>query len=171
VNVGHRNFRRGHEVEIPVLQFEQIFLELRKLPGTEQAGAVHDERRQHLGVSVPPGMDIQHERDKSALQRGAHFPVEGEPGSGDLCRTFEIEDPQRFAYLPVGFRLESQLRFAPPCFRHRIVLLVRADGNRFVRHVRNQQEKIPEMLLDDREFLVQRFDPPGDLLHFLDQKG
>ena len=53
---------------------EQVLRELGQLPGSEQAGGVHQERRQHLGVAVLARMHVEHEVDQRALEARAQRP-------------------------------------------------------------------------------------------------
>ena len=66
--IGHRDFGRGREPEIGVLNLEQIVLELGQLAGAKQAGGIDQERRQHFGVAVLARVNVQQEVDQRPLQ-------------------------------------------------------------------------------------------------------
>jgi len=68
VDVGDRHLRRRDQIEIPVVDLEQVFGEFRQLPGRRQRGGVGHEGRKDLGISMPLGVEVEHEVDQRPLE-------------------------------------------------------------------------------------------------------
>ena len=67
--IGDRHFRRRNEMEVALaLDGEQVLLELRQLPGSEQRGGLHEIRHVHFGVAMLARMQVEHELAKRAVQ-------------------------------------------------------------------------------------------------------
>src|SRR5688572_19970199 len=68
IPIGHRHLSRRNEVKrLLATEFEQILFELRKLSGASQRIRIHDERREHLGITLLL-MDVQHQGDERAIE-------------------------------------------------------------------------------------------------------
>ncbi len=81
-------------------------------------------------------MHVEHEVDERTLQARTRALEDGEARARDLRRAFEVEDAEPRAEVYVILRLEVEPgRLAPPP-RFLIRRLVRADGHRGVRDVR-----------------------------------
>ncbi len=132
MQVGHRHLGGRDQEVIVALELEQVLLELRQLPGADQRRAVDHEGRQHLGVAMVRGVQVEHEGDQSPLEPRRGSPVDGETRPGDLGGALEIEDAQRRSEVPVGLGLEGKpprladlpldpVRGLVPSARHRLV--------------------------------------------------
>ena len=65
VKIRQRHFGRGYQIQIPFTRdLEKILFELRKLPGSSERCAVHQERGLNLPISVLPRVQIEHEIDE-----------------------------------------------------------------------------------------------------------
>ena len=94
-------------------ELEQIGLELGSWPVPTSAVAVDDERRQHLGVAVLAGVQVEHEGDQRALESRAGAEGDGEARAGELGAALEVEDAQRRPEVPVRLGLEVEPRGSP----------------------------------------------------------
>ena len=144
VDVGHRHLRGGHQKIIPILQLEEVFLELGKLAGALHGGPVGHERRQNLQIPVFAGVEVQHKVDQGPLQQGACPFKQGEAGPGDLGGPLKVQDAQGLADVPVGFGFKVKLRGLAPGMVHRVIVRGRAQGDGRVGQVGDIQEEVPD---------------------------
>src|ERR1700749_4139698 len=86
------------------------------------------------------GMQVEHEVDQRALQPCSRSPVHRKACAGKLRGTLQIENPQRFANLPVRLWLEGKLRRRSPALDLDIVLLRLAHRNRIVWKIRKARK-------------------------------
>ena len=117
VQVRQRHLAGRDEIQVPlVADLEQVFLELRELPGADQRLRVGEERRLHLDVAVLAGVQLQHEVDERARQSGAGAHQDREPRTGQLGAAFEVDDAEGGSQIPVrlGLELEDGWVGVPP---------------------------------------------------------
>ena len=104
---------------------EQILGKLGQLAGAEERLGVDHEGRQHLGVAVLLGVQVEHEADQRPLQPRSRAHVDGEARPAQLGGAFEVENAERLADLPVRLGLEVECcGFSPQVFT---VLLSASD--------------------------------------------
>ena len=116
-------------------------------------------------------MKVEHEVDDGSFESCAHALVDGESCSGDLARSFEVEDIEIFAYIPVRLGLKAEFtRFAPLAELH-IGCVVSAFLDLCVRNVRHSEQDVSEFFLDLSDFAVKLLDACGKLLHLLEELG
>ena len=109
---GERHFGGGGEPEVVVGAAEAFFGEFGQLAGSGEAGAVHQDRRHHLGVALG-AVQIEHEADQGALQPGA-IPHQGdETALGNAHRALGFKQTEAISQLPVLFEVFALARFAP----------------------------------------------------------
>src|SRR3954468_9739378 len=100
-------------------------------------------------------MRVEHERDEGALELRGRTEVEGEPRTGDLRRSFPVQNAQGLTDVPMGFGREGELRLrSPPIAHELVVLLARAVRHGSVRDVGDGQEQGRYLLLDAADFLL-----------------
>ncbi len=68
VDVGNRHFGGRDQIEIPVLDLEQVFLEFRQLAGRRHRCRIDQHRRHDFGIAVLGGLQIEHEVDQGPFQ-------------------------------------------------------------------------------------------------------
>ncbi len=147
MDIGYRNLCRRNQIVCPVLNPEELFLELGKLAGRGHARLVHHERRQHFQITVLRGVKVEHEVNQGALESCAHAFVKSETSAGDLGGPVKIDNVQVFGQVPVRLGLERELRRLtalrrpPPDLL--VVVLVLAVGHRGMRQVRNSEQDVP----------------------------
>ena len=164
VDQGHLPGR--DEVARVRLDVEEVLLELRELAAADQAVPLHQERRQHLGVAVLPGVKVEHEGGERPLQARAQPHVGHEARAGQLGAALEVENPELGADVPVvpGFEVEAG-RFADDPLDP-VGRLVGAHRNRLVGDVRHLEfglRQLPFGLLDGLLELVDADLEPGHL--------
>ncbi len=169
--IGDRNFGRGREPEIGVLDLEQIVLELGKLPGAEQAGRVDQERRQHFGIAVLARVNVQHEVDQRAFQPGADAPIDGKPRAGDFGGALQIQNLQLGPEIPMRLGLKIELARLAPAADFDVVVRALAHRHGFVRNIRNAGHQIAESFIDGLGFFIQGSNAIADLADLLLDRG
>ena len=88
--------------------------------------------RRHLGVPVLIDMQVQHPGDECPAQARSGPAQHGEHGAGQLGCSWEVQDTEVFAKLPVWSRREvERLRCTPRADNH-VVVIVGAYGHRLV---------------------------------------
>ncbi len=158
MQVGHRHLGGRDQVVVGALQPEEVRLELRQLAGAEERRRVDDVRRQHLGVAVLAGVEVEHERDERPLERGAGAEQRGEARSCDLGAALEVEDAELGPEVPVRLGREVEAaRHADHPFDP-VGALVGAARHRVVRQVRQPQLDHSELGVDRRDAGVERLD-------------
>ena len=167
VDIGHGDLGRGNQPEIVSLALEQVLFEFGQLPRAEEAGRIHQEGRQHLGIAVLAGVHVEHEVDERALELRAHAPIEGKARAGDLGRALEIQDAQLRAQVPVRLGLEieaGRLAHAP-----HLDVRVRVPAHRhgFVRHVGDAGQNLAELLVERGHLPLERGDLNLQCAHLL----
>ena len=171
INVGHGDLGRRNQPKIVALALEKILLELGQLSGAVKAGRVHQERRQHFGITVFAGVRVEHEIDQRALQLRAHAPVERETGAGNLGGALEIEDAQFGAEVPVRFGLEIELRRIAHAAHFQIVVGILAHRHGIVRHVGNSGQQFLEFGIRGLRLFLERGDFDLHRAHLFLQGG
>ena len=170
VDVGHRHFGRGDEPQVPALDPEQVLLELGQLAGAGHGRGVDQEGRQHLGVAVPLGVQIEKEVDQGPRQARAEPLEQGEAGPGDPGGGLEVEDAESFADLPVGQGREGKFRDCPPAPDLHVVPLVPSLGHIVVTEVGDGQDDLLQLAFDLCKRRVQLLDPFGNGAHLDDER-
>ncbi len=132
MEVGQRDLGGRDEVQVALLHFEQIGLELGELAGSEESIGAHEKRRQHLDIAVLFGMEIEHELDERPLEPCAGTHQNGETRPRDLRRPVEVQNSQSRSDVPVGFRLEGEVSRLSPATDLLVRGLVRSHGDALV---------------------------------------
>ncbi len=143
-------------------------LELGQVPGPGQRLGVGHERRQDLGETPLARVEVEHEADEGPLQPGARAHGDGEARARNLGRPLEIQDAQALADVPVGLGVEIEIWRRPPATDFPVVFGAAADGNGFVRDVRDIEQGLPDLFFDGLETLVEAGDLVADLPHLQD---
>jgi len=170
VNVGDRNFGRRNQVVLHAFDLEQVFLELRKLARAGHAVGVDHEGRQHFGVAVLPGVQIQHEIGDSPFQLRGGAPVKREARSGDFGAAGEIQDVQIFAELEMLLGLKVQHWLFAPGADDRIVFRTAAQRHGFVLNIRHDHDEGAEFFFGQAQAFVIFLDLGGNLAHPGDER-
>ena len=163
MQVRHGDFRGRNQVVVGPGELEEVRLELRKLPGTEQALGVHDDRRQDLRIAPLARVEVHHERDQGPLEKGAGAFQNGEPRPCELRGALEVEDAELLAELPVRLRCEGERRGLADDPFDPVGRLVPADRHRGMRQVRDLGRERAHRALGLLEPLDERGDLPGPL--------
>ena len=100
-------------------------------------------------------MQVEHEADQRPLQPrpGAH--VHRKPRPAQLGRAFQVEDPQRFAQLPVRLGLKVERTLLAPGLHRDVVGFGGADGHFIAGQVGNARQRKPHLLVESGRGLVQ----------------
>ena len=96
-DVGDGNFGGGNQVKLSPVGFgyrEQVFLELRQLPGAAHAVRVDHIGHVHFGVAVLAAVHVEHELRNCAMQARQRSLHQREARAADLCRGIEIQHAQ-----------------------------------------------------------------------------
>ena len=93
MQIRHRHLGGGREKQIVLGAVVLLIGEFRQLRGADQRLAMHQERRQDLGVAVLARVQVEQEIDQRALQPRARPAVNDERAAGDLRGAFEIQNP------------------------------------------------------------------------------
>ena len=163
VNQGHLAGR--DQVTRIGLDLEHFLLELGQLAAAEQALALDQVGRRNLGVAMLLGVQVEHEGAERPLQSCPPTEVGGEPGTGKLGAALEVEDPELRADVPVGLRLEVELRQIADHPLDAVRRLVAADRDRLVSDVRYLQLRVDELLLGLRHDIFKALDAGLELRH------
>ena len=163
--VRYRNLGRRRQPEIGILAMEQVFGELRQLPGSLKARRIDQKRRQHFGVTMLARVDIQHEVDQRPLQLGPQPDVHGEPCARYLGRPLHIQNVQCRPQVPVRLRREVKLRRRSPAADFHVILAASAHRNRLVRNIRDAQQNLIERRVHRLQLFIQRGDGVANLAH------
>src|SRR5215831_6316454 len=108
---------------------KEIFGELGKLAGSEEAPGVDHEGRQHLSVAVLLSVYVEHEADEGALETGSGADVDSKPCAAELGRALEVENAKFFAEFPMGLGGEVELPLLAPGLDGDVVSFGFATGN------------------------------------------
>ena len=152
--VGYRNFSGRNEVHIAIFQFEHIFCEFRQLTSTLHAGTVYDKRREHFGVAVFFGVQIQEEADYSAFQASAQATVEYITSARNFYATFKVDDVETFANIPVSFRFKFKFSGFAPSAYYGVSAVICTNGNVISRNVGDGQKNFFQTNFDCFQFFV-----------------
>ena len=114
MEIGDRHFGGRDEEQIVPRHRVEVFLELGKLAGAGERGAVHQERRRHLQVAVLAGVQIEHEVRERAHQPRARSDEDRKAGAADLGAPGQIKQAEGFADLPVRPGRKWQCRAVAP---------------------------------------------------------
>ncbi len=141
---------------------EQVGFELRQLPGAVHGVGIDQERRQHLGVAMLAGVQVEHEVHQRALQPRAQVPIDGEARAGQLGGALQVEDAQLLAQLPVRLGREVELRRRAPAAHFDVVRFGLADRNAVVGKIGDAGQDVAQScvrllgnLLGFRDLLAQ----------------
>ena len=144
VKVGDRNFggRNQPQIFFAVGHAEEVGSKFRQLSGAIHGLGIHQVRRQHLGVAVLAGVQIEHEIGQRPLQPRSQVPVHREARAGKLGGAFEIEHAQRFTQFPVRFGREIELRRRAPAPDFNIIFGRLSHGHAFVGQIGDAGENV-----------------------------
>ncbi len=184
IEIRHRNLGGRNEPVVRVLVLapcralqirfrgaEQIFCELRQLARPEQAAAVHDERRKHLGIPVLPDVHVEHEIGQRPLQPGARAHVDREPRPAQLGRALQVQDSQVRPQLPVRLRLKIELPPLAPSLDDDVVLFRPPHRNLVPCKVRDARQRKPHRLIEPRGLGIQLVQRIFELARLVHQSG
>ena len=113
-------------------------------------------------------MCVEHEVRERATHLRSRAGEDHESGTGNFRGALEIENAERFADFPMRLRNEVEARFVAPCLFDAIRRLVFADRDRLVRHVREIELDVLQLLFDLSESRVEFFDLVADAFHRVD---
>ena len=165
--VTSRDFGGGNQPEIRVLALEEVLGKLGKLASAIEAGGIHQEGRQHLGVAVFARVHVQEKVDQCPFQFGAQPPVKRKARARDFAGAGEIQNPQLGSQIPMRFGLEIELRrFAGAAHLH-VVGFRFADRDGLVGNIRNAGQQLLELLVYGVHLVVERRDSLSDSANFL----
>ena len=100
VQGGHRHLGGGGEPEVVLGAAEAFLGELGQLARAQQAGAVDQDRRHHLGVALR-GVQIEHEADQGTLEARPLAQQGDEAALGNPHRALGFKQTQPLADLPM----------------------------------------------------------------------
>ena len=167
VVVRDRHLGRRNQPEVVDLAVVEVFSKLRELASAGHRVAVHDERRQHLGISLLLAVEVEHVLDERALEFRALAENHGEARARELHAAREVEDAELFADLDVRRDLEVGVL---PLADHPDDLVRRAvgaGGDLWGGDVRDHQKRLAEIVVDLRELLVDLGYAVADLAHLV----
>ena len=169
--VRHGNLSRRDQPEVVNLAVIEVFRELRKLTRARHGLAVHDERRQHLGVALLLAVEIKHVLDERTLELRALAKDDREARARQLHATREIENAELLADRHVIENLE--IRILPRADLADFDVSGRIHASRDLRSgkVRNHEERLAKIVIDLRELLVNLGNAITDLAHLLLGRG
>ena len=147
VIVRHRHLGGGDQPEIVHLAMVHVVLHLRQLAGADHRGGVHHEGREHLGVALALGVQVEHILDERALEPRALAQEDGEARARELDAAREVEDAEPFAQGDVVQRLEVEGRHLAHVAHVAVGGAVGAGGDVLVGHVGDAQHGLAEGLL------------------------
>ncbi len=162
MEVRHRDFRRRDQIEIVSLQMVGIVAELGKLSGPLHRFRLHDVWRGDLCVSVLADVEVEHEGDERAGERGALTDERLEARPGDLGPSLEVDDSQILADLPVRPRRKREGPCVAPSPHLDVLGGVGANGDARVRDVGDLQQQGLQLAVDPANFGLQHGDPLGE---------
>ena len=169
-DIGHRYLGGGDQPQVPALELEQVFLEFGQLAGAGHSFGVDHERRQHLGVAVALGVEVDKEADQSPGEAGAEALEQGKAGPGQAGGGFEIKDALLFADFPVGQRRKGEFGNIAPAFDLHVVRFIPSLGDRIVREVGDRHDHILQCFLNGRQLAVDLLDPLRHRFHLGDHR-
>ena len=165
------NSPRADGLGVGVGAAEEVFGELGKLAGAEEALAVDHEGRQDFGVAVLGGVQVEHEADEGALEAGACAHVDGEARAGELGGALEVENAEGFAELPVGLGGEVEGGIFAPGFDGDVVGFGCAGGDFVAGEVGNAGERQAHLLVESGGGLVELVEAIFEGAGFFHQSG
>jgi hypothetical protein len=112
VQVGDRDFGRGNQEDLFAADRVKIFLELGELAGARHRGAIDENRRPDFLIAAL-SMEVDEEAHQRANEPGPVAAEDGEPGTADLRRASEIDEPVLLGDLPVRTNAFRRSRSAP----------------------------------------------------------
>src|SRR5207247_7859804 len=136
---------------------EQIRLELRQVPRTDERRRVDKKWRLDLAVAVIARVEIEHEVDQRALEPCAGAAQHRETRAGHARRPLEVDDAKRRAQIPVRLRLEIKRPRLAMLSDLGVVPRGLADRDRGVRKVRQHQQRLLQLMLDRIELYFELF--------------
>ena len=154
--VRRRHLCRRHEVVVEPVELEHILRKLRQLPCPDHACLVHDVGRKHLRVAVLLRVEIHHEVDARAFKACAEPLVKREARPRDLRRTLRIEHTELLADVPMRLRFEIKCTRRAPTAHLGILCIVLSDWDVRLRHIRNLEQQLTQLLLDRAQLLIER---------------
>ena len=99
-------------------------------------------------------MGVEHQLHQRPGQARPGIPEDGEPRPGEPGPPLEVEDPQRLSQVPMGLRLEVELRLRSEGADHHVVLFALPIGHALVGWIRHAEEEVLELSLHLGERLV-----------------
>ena len=171
VEVRERHFGGRDEPEVVVRAAVEVLGELRKLARAGHRLRVDERRRLYLGEAVLRRVEVEHEVHKPALEPRARALEDGEAALGELDAAFEVHDAERLAELPVRLRLKIELARLAPAAHLYVVVLVLALRHARMRHVRQLERELVELVLYLGGFVVERLDFLAERADFVLERG
>ena len=163
--VGHRHFGGGDEIQLVRIRaghVEQVFLELRQLPGATHRLGVHQVRHIDFGVAVFRRVHVEHELGERPVQLRQRPLHHGKAAAGDLHCGSEVELAEALADIDMVAHREIEGLRRAPAAHFDVGGFILTHRHRFVRQVRHAHQEIVELGL---QFGQARF----QLLQFVAQ--
>jgi len=160
VQVGHRHFGRGDEIEVVTADLvlrlpvrvlgdaEGVLGELRQLAGAAHGVVLDDHRRPDLGVAVLVDVGVEHELHQAALEARAHALEHDEARAADLDSAVEVEDVEADAEVHVILGRELEVRNLPDHAPDHVGVLVEPLGHVVRGQVGQVEHQVLELRLD-----------------------
>ena len=156
-----RHLRCGGEPEVVLRAAKALLGEFGQLAGARQAGAVDQNRGQHLPIPLA-GVQIQHEIDQSPLQAGP-LPHQGDEAAlGNPHRAFGVEQLKTLGDLPVLLKTVL-LAWRPPAPHLHVVVFTRSIRTVLGGKVGEGEQLLLQLcaellllVLQDRDLLLDR---------------
>ena len=169
IEVRHRDFCRGHKVEIiPCDHIHLVFL-VGELAGSRSAGAVYQKWGEYLGVPICCCF-VQKKTDERPLELRTPADIHREARTRDLRPPCEIDHMKLLHQLPVRQRPEVDRRWFTPGHNDFIVSRCRPDGDGGMRNIRNLEKERMQLFFNALEVIVHHLDLVSNGAHFCDHR-
>ena len=113
-------------------------------------------------------MYVEHEIIYRSFETGCLREVEIETRTGDLPRSFSIQDAEGIAELIVSLDREIKGRDLAPFADFRIFAVILADRDGLIAHIRDMEKQFIQLRFDFTEFLIDGRDLLSDFSHASD---
>ncbi len=151
MQICQRDLSGRHQIIRPFeLEFEEIGLEFRQLPGPEERFIVDHKWRQHFAVPVFARVQIEHETDERPFEPCPHPAEHGKASPGHLGCPLLIQYSERSPDIDVISRIESfclEISWCSPPPDFDIVRFILPGRNRFMRKIRHADQNRPKFIL------------------------
>ncbi len=134
MQAGQGHLGCGNPPEILLVIAVKIVPEFRQLSGSVDHLFFDHERRVALLVAAA-GEGVQHKAHQGPLQPGAGAVEDIETGSGQLYAALKIQDPQRWAQVPMGLGVKVELWFLPHGLDDLVFAVIRAQRDALIRQI------------------------------------